>query len=109
MFGPSYFLFRIQRLEGNSADPDEAAHYELPHQDLHSLQNKFSYFHFRYFVFTLHIPFVEVLWIQLLSLFVIYSAAFVLRIETGYSCLLKFINYILMVSLFSVLSLVTCD
>ena len=38
MLSPSYILLRIQRLEGNSVDLDEVAHYEPPHQDLHCLQ-----------------------------------------------------------------------
>ena len=33
-----YIILRIQRLRANSADLDEVAHYEPPHQDLHCLQ-----------------------------------------------------------------------
>ena len=35
---PRYIILRIQRLEGNSVDLDEVAHYEPPHQDLQCLQ-----------------------------------------------------------------------
>ena len=38
MLSPSYIILRIQRLEGNSLDLDEVAHYEPPHQDLRCLQ-----------------------------------------------------------------------
>ena len=31
-------VLRIQRLEGNSVDPNEVAHYEPTHQVLHCLQ-----------------------------------------------------------------------
>ena len=31
LLGPSYIILKIQRLEGNSVDPDEMAHYELPY------------------------------------------------------------------------------
>ena len=31
-------ISRIQILEANIVDPDEAAHYELPHLDLYCLQ-----------------------------------------------------------------------
>ena len=34
MLGPSYIILRIQRLEANSVDLDEVAHYEPPHIDL---------------------------------------------------------------------------
>ena len=33
-----YMILRTQRKRANCADPDKAAHYELPHLDLHSLQ-----------------------------------------------------------------------
>ena len=38
MFHPSYIILRIQKLEVNSVDLDEVAHYEPPHQDLGCLQ-----------------------------------------------------------------------
>ena len=38
MLSPSYILLRIQRLEGNSVDLDEVAHYEPPHKVLRCLQ-----------------------------------------------------------------------
>ena len=31
-------MLRIKRLEANSVDLDEMAHYEPPHQDLHCFQ-----------------------------------------------------------------------
>ena len=40
MLSPSYSILRIQRLEGNSVDLDEVAHYEPPHQDLRCLQTQ---------------------------------------------------------------------
>ena len=38
MLSPSLIILRIRRLEANSVDLDEVAHYEPPHQDLRSLQ-----------------------------------------------------------------------
>ena len=38
MLSPSYIILRIQRLEENSVDLDEVAHYEPPQQDLRCLQ-----------------------------------------------------------------------
>ena len=38
MLRASYVTLRIQRQYANSVDPDEAAHYELPHLDLRCLQ-----------------------------------------------------------------------
>ena len=41
MFSPSYMILSCQRLDiAISVDLDEAAHYELPHLDLHCLQIK---------------------------------------------------------------------
>ena len=37
-FFQSYITLRIQKLEGKSVDPDEAAHIELPYLNLHCLQ-----------------------------------------------------------------------
>ena len=34
----SYIILRMQRLEANSVDLDEVAHYEPPHQNLRCLQ-----------------------------------------------------------------------
>ena len=43
MFLPGCFQFKCKR--ANSVDPDEVAHYEPPHQDLHCLHiNLFSAF-----------------------------------------------------------------
>ena len=46
VFHPSYIALRIQRKKrANSMASDEAAHYELPHLDLHCLQiHMFFYF-----------------------------------------------------------------
>ena len=38
MLSPSYIILRIHRLEDNSVDLDEVAHYEPPNQDLGCLQ-----------------------------------------------------------------------
>ena len=38
MFHPKYIIFRIKKIEGNSVDQNEAAHYELPHLDLNCFQ-----------------------------------------------------------------------
>ena len=38
MLSPSHIILRIQRLEANSVELDEVAHYEPPHQDLRCLQ-----------------------------------------------------------------------
>ena len=54
MFSPCCIILRITDLRANSVDPDEVAHNEPPHLDLHCLQIQiFSFLEFKAFKFKL--------------------------------------------------------